>query len=217
MPKKKAAAARSAGPRRAKTIAKPKKIAKAPPEAKRTFRTREDFAAWLEKNHRRSTGIWARIARKGGGLKSMTYQEGLEVALCYGWIDALKRPENDAAWLQRFVPRRPKSLWSRINREKALALVERGEMRPAGHAEIERARQDGRWDAAYDSPSRATVPADLETELAKRPKAKAFFDSLDRINRYAITWRIQTAMNPETRARRIDKLVGMLENGETLH
>ena len=207
--------ARPAAPKRVK--AKKKKAKPAPAEPTRTFRTRKEFAAWLEKNHARSTGIWARIARKGGGLKSMTYQEGLEVALCYGWIDALKRPENETAWLQRFVPRRPKSLWSRINREKALALVERGEMRAAGQAEIERAQQDGRWDAAYDSPSRATVPAELETELAKRPRAKKFFESLDRINRYAVTWRIQTATNPVTRARRVEKLVDMLEKGQTIH
>lgn len=200
--------------KRAKTTRK----AKAPvAEPTRTFRTREDFASWLEKNHGRSTGIWARIARKGGGLKSMTYQEGLEVALCYGWIDALKRPEDETAWLQRFVPRRPKSLWSRINREKALALIERGEMRAAGHAEVERARNDGRWDAAYDSPSRASVPAELEAELTRRPKAKAFFEQLDRINRYAIIWRIQTATSADARARRVEKLVDMLENGETLH
>lgn len=147
----------------------------------------------------------------------MTYQEGLHVALCYGWIDALKRPEDDSAWLQRFVPRRPKSLWSRINREKALLLIDRGEMKPAGHAEIERAKSDGRWDAAYDSPARAEVPPELERELARRPKAKAFFDQLDRINRYAIIWRVQTATTPETRARRLATLVEMLEKGETLH
>lgn len=206
--------ARPGAPKRVKAKKKGKP---GPEEPTRTFRTRKEFASWLEKNHARSTGIWARIARKGGGLRSMTYQEGLEVALCYGWIDALKRPENETAWLQRFVPRRPKSLWSRINREKALALVESGQMRPAGHAEIERAQQDGRWDAAYDSPSRATVPAELEAELAKRPRARKFFESLDRINRYAVTWRIQTATNPETRARRVEKLVDMLEKGETIH
>lgn len=200
--------------KRAKTSEK----VKAPvAEPTRTFRTREDFASWLERNHARSTGIWARIARKGGGLESMTYQEGLEVALCYGWIDALKRPENETAWLQRFVPRRPKSLWSRINREKALALIERGEMRAAGHAEVERARNDGRWDAAYDSPSRASVPAELEAGLTRRPKAKAFFEQLDRVNRYAIIWRIQTATSADARARRIEKLVDMLEKGEKLH
>jgi uncharacterized protein YdeI (YjbR/CyaY-like superfamily) len=214
MAAKKSARVASAKPARVKAE-RPRKSA--PPEPTRTFRTRDDFATWLEKNHHRSSGIWARIARKGGGLKSMTYQEALEVALCYGWIDALKRPEDERAWLQRFVPRRPRSLWSKINREKALGLIERGEMRPAGHAEIERAKQDGRWDAAYDSPSRATVPAELETELARRPKAKRFFDGLDRINRYAIIWRVQTAKTPETRARRMAKLMEMLEKGETLH
>lgn len=202
---------------RPKKPAATKKQSSAAPEPTRTFKTARDFSSWLEKNHARSTGIWARIAKKGGGLKSMTYQEGLEVALCYGWIDALKRPEDEAAWLQRFVPRRPKSLWSRINRDKALALIERGEMKSAGHAEIERAKSDGRWDAAYDSQSTAAVPPELEAALAHRPRAKAFFDTLDRINRYAIIWRIQTATKPETRQRRLDTLLQMLEKGETLH
>jgi len=147
----------------------------------------------------------------------MTYPEALEVALCYGWIDALKRPESESAWLQRFVPRRPKSLWSKINREKALALIERGEMKPAGHAEIERAKGDGRWDAAYDSQAKAAVPPELEAALARNPRARAFFDGLDRINRYAIIWRIQTATKPETRQRRLDTLLEMLEKGKTLH
>jgi len=147
----------------------------------------------------------------------MTYLEGLNVALCYGWIDALKRPESESAWLQRFVPRRKGSLWSKINREKAVGLIERGEMRPAGLAEVERARSDGRWEAAYDSPSRATVPGELEAALQKNPAAKDFFANLDRVNRYAIIWRIQTAKNPETRARRVETLVRMLEKGEKLH
>jgi uncharacterized protein YdeI (YjbR/CyaY-like superfamily) len=147
----------------------------------------------------------------------MTYPEGLDVALCYGWIDALKRPENEEAWLQRFVPRRKNSIWSKINREKALALIERGEMQSAGHAEIERAKADGRWDAAYDPPARATVPADLELELSRNPSAKEFFDKLNRINRYAIIWRVQTARKPETRQRRLAILIEMLEKGRTLH
>ncbi|HEY1951528.1 MAG TPA: YdeI/OmpD-associated family protein [Gemmatimonadaceae bacterium] len=183
----------------------------------KTFRTAGDFSAWLEKNHARSTGVWARIAKKGSKTKSMSYAEGLDVALCYGWIDALKKPESEAAWLQRFVPRRKASLWSKINREKALALIERGEMRAPGHAEIARARGDGRWDAAYDSPATATVPAELDDELARRPKAREFFDTLDRVNRYAIIWRVQTAKKPETRMRRIALLVDMLEKGEKLH
>jgi len=212
------AKSRSSSSRPQKPAAKKPRQSNAPaPEPTRTFKTAGDFAAWLEKNHNRSTGIWARIAKKGGGLKSMTYQEGLDVALCYGWIDALKRPEDEAAWLQRFVPRRPKSLWSKINREKALALIERGEMKSAGHAEIERAKSDGRWDAAYDSQSKASVPPELEAALARNPRAKAFFDKLDRINRYAIIWRVQTATRAETRQRRLDTLLEMLEKGKTLH
>jgi uncharacterized protein YdeI (YjbR/CyaY-like superfamily) len=207
---------KSAKPPKALTK-KGKRAIGASAEPTRTFKTAGDFARWLEKNHSRSSGVWARIAKKGGGLKSMTYQEGLEVALCYGWIDALKRPQDESAWLQRFVPRRPKSLWSRINRDKALALVERGEMKPAGHAEIERAKGDGRWDAAYDSPAKASVPPELEAALAGNPKAKAFFEQLDRINRYAIIWRIQTATKPETRERRLSTLLEMLEKGQTLH
>jgi uncharacterized protein YdeI (YjbR/CyaY-like superfamily) len=187
------------------------------PEPTRTFRTGDDFARWLEENHSRASAVWARFAKKGSALKTMTYQEAVEAALCYGWIDALMRPENEASWIQRFVPRRPKSLWSRINRERALSLIERGRMQPAGFAEIERAKQDGRWDAAYDSPATATVPAELEAELARRPRAKRFFDGLDRVNRYAIIWRIQTALNAEMRARRLSKLVEMLESGKTLH
>lgn len=197
---------------------KPKKSTKVSrPEPIRTFSTSKQFAGWLARNHDRATGIWARIARKGSRLRSMTYQEGLEVALCYGWIDALKRPEDDEAWLQRFVPRRKNSVWSKINREKALALIERGEMKSAGHAEIERAKADGRWEAAYDPPARVTVPEDLELELSRRPKAREFFDKLNRINRYAIIWRIQTAKKPETRQRRLGTLVEMLEKGKTLH
>lgn len=216
MARKKAAGA--GNPRRKSVSRKAKKSAPSPrPEPIRTFSTSKQFAEWLAKNHDRSSGIWARIARKGSRLRSMTYPEGLDVALCYGWIDALKRPENEEAWLQRFVPRRKNSIWSKINREKALALIERGEMQSAGHAEIERAKADGRWDAAYDPPARATVPADLELELSRNPRAKEFFDKLNRINRYAIIWRIQTARKPETRQRRLAMLIEMLEKGKTLH
>lgn len=183
----------------------------------REFKSRKEFATWLEKNHDSSPGLWVRIARKGAGTKSITYSEGVEAALCYGWIDAQKLPESESAWLQRFMPRRPRSIWSKINREKSLALIASGQMKPAGIEEIERARKDGRWDAAYDSPSGATVPADLEKELDRNPKAKAFFKTLSRTNSYAITWRVQTAKKPETRARRIKTFIEMLEKGETLH
>jgi uncharacterized protein YdeI (YjbR/CyaY-like superfamily) len=187
------------------------------PGAIRGFMTRLVFAAWLEKNHETSPALWVRVAKKGSGIKSITYAEGVEVALCYGWIDAQKLPESETTWLQRFMPRRPRSIWSRINREKALALIVNGQMTQAGLVEIERAKKDGRWEAAYDSFSGATVPPDFEKELERHPKAKAFFKTLSRTNSYAITWRIQTAKKPETRERRIRTFIEMLEKGETLH
>jgi len=183
----------------------------------RGFKTQKDFASWLDKNHDKSSGLWVRIGKKGSGIKSVTYAEALEAALCYGWIDGLKKPESEKAWLQRFVARRPRSLWSKINRDKALALIAAGRMKAAGHAEIERAKKDGRWDAAYDSPSKATVPTDLQQELDRHPSAAAFFNTLDRINRYAIIWRVQTARTAETRQRRVRNLIDMLEKGEKLH
>ncbi len=187
------------------------------PGAIRGFETRNDFAAWLDKNHKTSPALWVRIAKKGSGAKSITYAEGIEVALCYGWIDAQKLPESEAAWLQRFMPRRPRSIWSKINREKVLALITSGEMKPAGLEEIDRAKKDGRWEEAYDSPSKATVPPDFEKELERHPKAKAFFKTLSRTNSYAILWRLQTAKKAETRAKRMRSFIEMLEKGETLH
>jgi uncharacterized protein YdeI (YjbR/CyaY-like superfamily) len=187
------------------------------PAAIRGFKTRKDFAAWLEKNHKTSPALWVRIAKKNSGVSSITYAEGVEVALCYGWIDAQKLPEDETAWLQRFMPRRPRSIWSKVNREKVLALIASGEMKPAGLEEIERARKDGRWEAAYDSPSAAAVPADFEKELDRHPKAKAFYKTLNRANSYAILWRLQTAKKAETRAKRMRSFIEMLEKGETLH
>src|SRR5712692_2439715 len=173
------------------------------------FRTRKEFAAWLEKNHETSPALWVRIGRKGSGIKSITYAEGVEVALCYGWIDAQKLPENQTTWLQRFMPRRPRSIWSRINREKALALIANGQMTQAGHVEIERAKKDGRWEAAYDSQGGASVPVDFEKEVERHPKAKEFFKSISAANRYAITWRLQTAKKAETRATRMRSFIEM--------
>jgi len=182
----------------------------------RAFKDAEAWDSWLVKNQTAADGIWMRIARKSSGVKSVTYAEAVEVALCHGWIDGQKRPESETTWLQRFVPRRPRSIWSKINREKALALIAGGRMKPAGLAEIERAKKDGRWDAAYASFSSATMPDDLQAALEKRPKAKAFFKTLTRTNAYAILWRIHTAKKPETRERRIHTYVEMLEKGETL-
>jgi len=187
------------------------------PGAVRGFKTREEFAKWLDKNHKTSPALWVRMARKGSGIKSITYAEGVEVALCYGWIDAQKLPESETAWLQRFMPRRSRSIWSKVNREKALALIANGQMTQAGLVEIERAKTDGRWEAAYDSQAGASVPPDFEEALERHPKAKAFFNSISAANRYAITWRLQTAKKAETRAKRMRRFIEMLEKGETLH
>lgn len=147
----------------------------------------------------------------------MSYADALEVALCYGWIDGQKRPDDDQAWLQKFLPRSARSLWSKINREKAGALVASGQMKPAGLAAIESAKKNGRWEAAYDSPGGATVPDDFNTALNASPRAKEFFESLDRANRYAVLWRIQTVKRAETRTRKIEQFIAMLERNEKIH
>jgi uncharacterized protein YdeI (YjbR/CyaY-like superfamily) len=181
------------------------------------FPHQEDWAAWLARNHDKSPGVWVRLAKKASGVQSISYGEALEVALCHGWIDARKKGESESTWLQKFTPRASKSIWSKINREKALALVKAGRMQPAGLAQIERARNDGRWEAAYDSPSNATVPPELQAALDLNPRAKAFYATLDSQNRYAILFRIQTAKKPETRVKRIQRFVEMLERNEKLH
>jgi len=181
------------------------------------FRAARSWETWLAKNHARSAGVWLRLAKKASGLESVSCAEALEVALCYGWIDGQKKPESATAWLQRFVPRTERSIWSRINREKAKALIAAGRMKPAGLAAIERARANGRWETAYDSHRSATVPADLQAELDRNPRAAKFFATLDRANRYAVLFRIQTARKPETRQRRISQFVAMLARGEKLH
>jgi uncharacterized protein YdeI (YjbR/CyaY-like superfamily) len=181
------------------------------------FPHQDDWIAWLAANHAASEGIWLRLAKKGSPIQSLSYAEALEAALCYGWIDAQKKPESAKIWLQRFTPRRPKSIWSKVNREKAVALIEAGRMQPAGLHQVEIARQDGRWDAAYDSPGNAEVPDDLQSALDRNARANAFFGTLNRANRYAILWRIQTAKKAETRARRIRQFVEMLEKHEKLH
>ena len=183
----------------------------------RLFRNQSAWSAWLDNNHRSSIGIWLRLAKKNSGLQSVTYAEALETALCYGWIDGHKRPESERTWLQKFCPRSAKSIWSKINREKALALIRAGRMTPAGDEAIERAKSNNRWDSAYDSPSRAAVPDDFQAALSASPRAKTFFENLDRANRYAILFRIQTVKKPETRARNVRKFIAMLERGEKAH
>ncbi len=183
----------------------------------RLFKRKEDWAAWLERKHRESPGLWLRMAKKGSQLQSVTYKEALEVALCYGWIDGQKRAESEEIWLQRFLPRSARSLWSKINREKASVLIASGEMKAAGLAAIENAKQNGRWDTAYDSPSGAAVPSDFQAALDASPRAKAFFATLDKANRYAVLWRIQTVKKAETRARKIAQFIEMLERKEKIH
>lgn len=181
------------------------------------FPGQKEWESWLGKHHNTATGVWLRLARKGSGVESVTYADAVESALCYGWIDGQKRPESKEAWLQKFTPRGKKSIWSKINREKALALIESGRMKAAGRTEIERAKKDGRWEAAYDSPKAAKPPPDLQAALDRNPKAKAFFATLESRNRYAVLWRVQTAKKPETRAERIKTFVEMLEKGKKLH
>ncbi|MBV9157402.1 MAG: YdeI/OmpD-associated family protein, partial [Acidobacteriaceae bacterium] len=178
------------------------------------FKHKQDWGAWLEKSHRQSPGLWLRLAKKGSKIQSVTYKEALEVALCYGWIDGPKRPQNEEFWLQKFLPRSARSLWSKINREKALALIASGEMKPAGFEAIETAKRNGRWEAAYDSPAGAAVPSDLQAALEDHPAAHEFFNTLDKANRYAVLWRIQTVKTSETRARKIAQFVAMLERKE---
>lgn len=178
------------------------------------FPSRAAWAAWLEARHAEAAGVWLAIPKKGAGEAGVSYADALEAALCYGWIDGQKGRLDDRFWLQRFTPRRSRSAWSRVNRDKALALMARGEMRPAGLREVERARADGRWEAAYEPPSAMAVPDDLRQALAGDPKAEAFFAALDRTNRYAILHRVHAAKKAETRARRIETFVAMLADGK---
>jgi uncharacterized protein YdeI (YjbR/CyaY-like superfamily) len=174
------------------------------------FASREAWEAFLEGQHATSEGLWLKIAKKGSGIESVTYDQAVEVALCYGWIDGQVRKFDEDYYLQRFTPRRARSRWSKVNRKKVTKLIERGEMKEAGLREVERAKADGRWDAAYDSPRAATVPADLLRELERNELARRFFSELDGRNRYAILYQIQDAKRPETRAKRIAKYVAML-------
>jgi len=177
----------------------------------------KDLEAWLEENHDSSGGLWLKIAKKGTPKPSVTYAEALEVALCFGWIDSQKRGLDKTHFLQRFTPRRPRGRWSKINREKAEELIAAGRVRPAGITEIEAAKADGRWQAAYDGQRNTKVPPDLQRELDANPVAAEFFASLDSANRYAIVYRLEEAKKPETRERRLRKFVTMLERGEKVH
>jgi uncharacterized protein YdeI (YjbR/CyaY-like superfamily) len=181
------------------------------------FATLAAWEKWLEKYHRSRRGLWLRLAKKGSDLRSINYSQALEVALCYGWIDGQKRGESADAWLQRFLPRSEKSIWSKINRDKAVSLIASGRMQPAGSQAVEAAKRTGRWDAAYDSPRGAKVPDDFQAALNANPRARKFFEDLDGANRYAVLFRIQTVKKAETRARKIREFVAMLERNETIH
>ena len=181
------------------------------------FRSARAFESWLKKNHATSDGLWLKIAKRGADEPSVTYPEAVEIALCWGWIDGQKKSLDDQHFLQRFTPRRARSIWSKINVGKVEALIEAGRMQAPGHAQIEAAKADGRWAQAYDGARRSVVPDDLLAALEAEPKAKAFFATIDAANRYAVLWRIQTAVKAETRARRIAQLVAMLARGEIIH
>ena len=183
----------------------------------RAFEDQQAWADWLHANHPTSPGLWIRLAKKASTRRSVSYAEAVEVALCYGWIDGQSKSFSEACWLQKFTPRRRRSIWSKINREKAARLMSQGRMQPAGLAEVDRAKEDGRWDAAYDSPRVVTVPVDFQAALESSPQASAFFRTLNSHNRFAILFRIQTAKKPATRARRIEQFIRMLENREKLY
>jgi uncharacterized protein YdeI (YjbR/CyaY-like superfamily) len=174
------------------------------------FASRDDWEAWLAENHDGADGLWIKIAKKASGIGTVTHAEALEAALCYGWIDGQRDRFDDTWFLQRFTPRRARSRWSQINRAKAEELIERGLIQPAGLREVERAKADGRWDAAYEPVRSATVPADLRRELERNADAREFFETLNSQNRYAILYRLQDAKRPETRARRLAQFVAML-------
>jgi len=182
-----------------------------------SFESTDAWDAWLAAHHADSPGLWLKIAKKGAAGRTISYSEALDVALCHGWIDGQKGRHDDEYWLQRFTPRKPGSKWSKINTERAAALIESGRMRPAGLREVERAQADGRWEQAYESQSRVTVPEDLARALAANERASAFFATLDSANRYAILYRIGTAKKPETRAKRIDTFVAMLSEHKKIH
>jgi uncharacterized protein YdeI (YjbR/CyaY-like superfamily) len=182
-----------------------------------SFESTDAWDAWLTAHAADSPGLWLKIAKKGSGGRSISYSDALDVALCHGWIDGQKGRLDDEYWLQRFTPRKPGSKWSKINTERAAALIESGRMRPSGLREVERAQGDGRWEQAYESQSRVTVPEDLARALAANQRARAFFATLDSRNRYAILYRIGTAKRPETRAKRIDTFVTMLSEHKKIH
>ena len=180
------------------------------------FASKAIWADWLARQHDKSAGLWLKLAKKDSGIKSITYEEALDIALCYGWIDGQKKGFDDKYWLQKFTPRGPKSIWSKINTEKAEKLIASGEMKPAGLKAIDAAKQDGRWEAAYASQKNMAIPEDFQAALDKNKKAKAAFATLKSAERYSFLFRIHHAKKPETRAKHIQKFIDMLEKGEKI-
>lgn len=181
------------------------------------FDTAKKWEKWLASNHARSSGVWIRFQKKCSSVKSVSHAEALDVALCYGWIDGQAKPLDENSWLRKFTRRRPRSGWSKRNTEHAERLIRSGKMEPSGLAEVDAAQKDGRWKLAYDSPRNATVPDDFLKLLARNKKAKAFFETLNKANLYAITYRLQTAKKPETRERRMKAILEMMKKGEKFH
>ncbi len=196
------------------TAAKPALTAPASPAL---FGNAKAFETWLRKHHATSGGLWLKIAKRGADEPSVSYAEAVEIALCWGWIDGQKKSLDDHHYLQRFTPRRARSIWSKVNVEKVAALIAAGRMQAPGLAQVEAAKADGRWARAYDGARTSTVPEDLLAALEAAPDSQAFFATLNASSRYAVLWRIQTAVKLETRARRIAQLVAMLARGETVH
>jgi len=186
------------------------------PQDSLDLRSIPQWVVWLEANHAKSNGIWLILAKKSTGM-GLDYQEVLESAICYGWIDAIRKSATSSTYLQRFTPRGRRSIWSKINCDKAMALIESGRMQSAGLAEIDRAKQDGRWARAYDGQRSMQIPGDLAAAFQKNKRARAFFETLDSRNRYAVLFRLHTAKKQETRAKRLAAFIEMLELGRTLH
>ncbi|MFS8130865.1 MAG: YdeI/OmpD-associated family protein [Candidatus Dojkabacteria bacterium] len=181
------------------------------------FITQSDFIDWMEKNHDKEDGVWIVMYKKASGKQSINYDLALEVALCYGWIDGVSNRIDEEKYKQKFTPRREKSIWSKVNRENIARLTSEGKMKPSGIAEVDRAKADGRWDAAYDSSVTMKAPEDFLKELSKDKKAEEFYKTLSKTNLYAIHFRLQTAIKPETRANRMKILLEMLNKGEKFH
>ena len=200
-----------------KTKIQPKTKTAKPDLPMLAFTSTKEFTSWLAKHHKVSTGIWIRLFKIKSEVPTITYAEALDVALCYGWIDGQKKPYDAESWLQKFTPRRPKSIWSKRNREHVERLNKLGLMKASGIKEVEAAKADGRWEQAYESSGNMNVPTDFLNELAKNKRAEAFFKTLNKANIYSIVWRLQTAKKPETRNKRLKAILEMLKKGKKFH